>query len=259
MAKLNDDIATLKPTVFPSVPRLFNRLYDRIIATVEKTGGVKKTLFETAFSSKKKALEEGDLKHIVWDKLVFGNISVKMGGRTRFVLQMIFLTSFYFRLMLSGSAPISPDVLAFLRVCFSCPVVEGYGQTECGAACCIQHPSDTSVGNVGTPLPCNEIKLVDIPEMNYLSSSKPYPQVFFKEVSLPNRLNMFCVKGEVCVRGANVFVGYFKNKEKTDEVLDSDGWLHTGDVGQIDEEGRIKIIDRKKNIFKLAQVIFYKV
>lgn len=221
VAKLNDDIATLKPTVFPSVPRLFNRLYDRIISTVEKTGGVKKTLFDTAFSSKRKALEEGDLKHIVWDKLVFGNISVKMGGKTR--------------LMLSGSAPISPDILAFLRVCFSCPVVEGYGQTECGAACCIQHPSDPSVGNVGIPLPCNEIKLVDIPEMNYLSASKPYPQ------------------GEVCVRGANVFVGYFKNKEKTDEVLDADGWLHTGDVGQIDEEGRIKIIDRKKNIFKLAQ------
>jgi len=159
-------------------------------------------------------MEEGDLKHIIWDKLIFGAISERMGGKTR--------------LMLSGSAPISPEVLGFLRVCFSCPVVEGYGQTECGAACSIQHPSDTSVGNVGIPLACNEVKLVDIPEMNYLSTSKPYPQ------------------GEVCIRGANVFTGYFKNKEKTDEVLDPDGWLHTGDVGQIDEKGRIKIIDQRR-------------
>jgi len=219
--KLNDDIAELRPTLFPSVPRLFNRLYDKVMSTVVATGGVKKTLFDTAYTAKKENLKEGYLKHIIWDRMVFGKISEKLGGRTR--------------IMLSGSAPISEEVLAFLRICFSCPVVEGYGQTECMGGCCIQEPADTSVGHVGKPLPCNDIKLVDIPEMNYLATNKPYPQ------------------GEICIQGANVFVGYYKNKEKTDEALDKYGWLHTGDVGQIDEKGNIKIIDRKKNIFKLAQ------
>jgi len=221
ITKLNEDIQTLKPTIFASVPRLFNRIYDAVISTVEKTGGMKKTLFDRAYESKKQNLSEGAMKHILWDKLVFGKVSERLGGRTR--------------VMISGSAPISPDVLAFLRISFSCPVVEGYGQTETGAAICISDPADTTVGHVGLPVPCNELKLVDVPEMNYLATNTPYPQ------------------GEICARGPNIFVGYFKNQEKTDEVLEKNGWLHTGDIGQLDEKGRLKIIDRKKNIFKLAQ------
>lgn len=219
--KLNEDIQSLKPTIFPSVPRLFNRIYDKVMSTVAQSGGLKKTIFDKAYESKKENLKEGYLKHVVWDRMVFGAISERLGGRTRF--------------MLSGSAPISQDVLAFLRICFSCPVVEGYGQTECVGGCSIQDPTDTTVGHVGKPLPCNEIKLVDIPDMNYLATNKPYPQ------------------GEVCIRGPNVFSGYYKSPDKTAETLDSGGWLHTGDVGQIDERGNLKIIDRKKNIFKLAQ------
>lgn len=91
---------------------------------------------------------------------------------------------------------------------------------------------------MGGPAVGIEYKLVDVEEMKYTALSKPYP------------------KGEICIRGPSIFLGYFKNKELTDEVKDKDGWLHTGDVGMIKEGNSLKIVDRIKNIFKLSQVSF---
>lgn len=103
--------------------------------------------------------------------------------------------------MVTGSAPISADVINFLKVCFCSPIHEGYGQTESSAASCLTSGFDSVAGHVGGPLSCIRIRLKDIPEMGYMSTDKPYP------------------RGEICLQGNSIFKGYFKNPEKTAEAL----------------------------------------
>jgi len=157
----------------------------------------------------------------IWDMVLFSQTKAKLGGRVQWIL--------------SGSAPLDPKLADFLRTCFCCPVVQGYGLTENLAGATLTDVNDPTVGHVGTPMACNEIKLVDVPEMNYFSTDKP------------------CPRGEICLRGPNLFVGYYKDPEKTAEDLKADGWFHTGDVGRWNPNGTLSIIDRKKNIFKLSQ------
>lgn len=216
--ELVDDIQTLRPTVFISVPRLLNRIYDKVIAGVS-TSPIKKWLFEKAMASKMSELRRGIIRRdSIWDWLIFSKIQKSLGGRVRFVV--------------TGSAPISAKVLDFLRCSLGCVVCEGYGQTECSAAATATVPGDYMSGHVGVPLTCNLVKLVDVPDMNYFANKD---------------------QGEVCYKGPNVFQGYYKDEEKTREALDQDGWLHSGDIGQWLPNGTLKIIDRKKHIFKLAQ------
>jgi len=135
--------------------------------------------------------------------------------------------------MITGSAPISKDVLDFLKICFCCPIAEGYGMTETSAGSVLTVAGDPLSGHVGGPVANVKIRLKDIPEMNYLSSNNP-------------------PEGEVCFWGPSVMKGYFKNPEKTAETI-VDGWLYSGDVGRVHPNGSIQIIDRAKNIFKLSQ------
>uniref|UniRef100_H2ZCR8 Long-chain-fatty-acid--CoA ligase n=1 Tax=Ciona savignyi TaxID=51511 RepID=H2ZCR8_CIOSA len=212
---LMGDVAALRPTIFPMVPRLINRMYDK----VANQSFFKKFLLERAVKSKMELLKRGIItKDTIWDKLVFRRVQNMMGGRGR-----IFIT---------GAAPVSLEVLNFMRVALGVTFTEGYGQTEATAAISVTIPGDYNSGSVGTPAVSNVVKLVDVPEKNYYAKDG---------------------KGEVCVKGTNVFVGYYKDEEKTKETLDEDGWLHTGDVGMWLPNGSLKIIDRKKNIFKLAQ------
>uniref|UniRef100_A0A4W6CHX9 Long-chain-fatty-acid--CoA ligase n=1 Tax=Lates calcarifer TaxID=8187 RepID=A0A4W6CHX9_LATCA len=212
---LPDDMKTLQPTIFPVVPRLLNRVYDKSGAK----SPFKKWLLNFAVDRKYSEVKEGIIRNnSIWDKLIFHKVQESLGGRVR--------------VMVTGAAPISPSVLNFLRAALGCQIFEAYGQTECTAGCTFTMPGDATSGHVGTPLPCNIVKLVDVEEMNYFASNG---------------------EGEVCIKGRNVFKGYLKDPEKTAEALDKDGWLHTGDIGKWLPSGVLKIIDRKKNIFKLAQ------
>jgi len=219
--KLMDDCVALKPTFFVSVPRLFNRVYDKVKAGVAAKGGFSAWLFNYAFSVKLGELKRtGQLTHWLYDRLVFAGIREKLGGRVK--------------AMLTGSAPLSAAVLDFLRVVFSCPVLEGFGMTESAAITTLTCPGDLTPGQIGLPAPCVEIKLVDIPEMGYTSADQPNP------------------RGEICIRGTSIFTGYYRDAQNTAESL-RDGWLVTGDVGMWDGQGRLFLIDRKKALFKLAQ------
>ncbi|KAG7225832.1 hypothetical protein INR49_014353 [Caranx melampygus] len=214
---LMDDLKTLRPTVFPVVPRLLNRMFDKVFGQANTP--LKRWLLDFAYRRKEAELKNGVVrKDSMWDKLIFKKVQASLGGRVR--------------LMITGAAPVSPTILTFLRAALGCQFYEGYGQTECTAGCSMSMPGDWTAGHVGPPLPCNAIKLVDVAEMNYLAANG---------------------EGEVCVKGPNVFQGYLKDPEKTAEAIDKDGWLHTGDIGKWLPNGSLKIIDRKKHIFKLAQ------
>ncbi|NXC03080.1 ACSL1 ligase, partial [Orthonyx spaldingii] len=180
---------------------------------------LKRWLLDFASKRKEAELRSGIVRNnSFWDKVIFRKIQASLGGKVR--------------LMITGAAPVSASVLTFLRTALGCQFYEGYGQTECTAGCSLSLPGDWTAGHVGAPMPCSIIKLVDVQEMNYLAAKG---------------------EGEVCVKGPNVFRGYLKDPDKTAEALDKDGWLHTGDIGKWLPNGTLKIIDRKKHIFKLAQ------
>uniref|UniRef100_A0A8C6XFV3 Long-chain-fatty-acid--CoA ligase n=1 Tax=Naja naja TaxID=35670 RepID=A0A8C6XFV3_NAJNA len=214
---LVDDMKALKPTIFPVVPRVLNRIYDKVQASTQTR--FKRLLLNVAVNRKIAEVKQGIIRNnSIWDKLVFSKFQQVTGGKLKLVI--------------TGAAPISPSILMFFRGIFGCHIVEAYGQTECTAGCTVTLPGDWNAGYVGPPLPCNIIKLEDVPEMNYFAADNT---------------------GEVCIKGTNVFKGYLKDPEKTAETLDNDGWLHTGDIGKWMPNNALKIIDRKKNIFKLSQ------
>ena len=221
---LVDDIAALRPTLFAGVPRVFDRIYAGIKEKVDQGSFIKKFLFNWGFCRKLHALDAGhafDKASPFFDKIVFSKVKERLGGRVR--------------LIVSGGAPLSRHVEDFLRVTMCCRVVQGYGLTETCAASCICIPDTASqTGTVGPPQPCISIRLEAVPEMECDPMGNP-------------------PKGELCIKGPSVFTGYYKDQKKTDEVLESDGWFHTGDIAELTPDGAVRIVDRKKSIFKLAQ------
>lgn len=217
--QLADDLSQLKPTLMPCVPRLLNRMYDNIQATIRQLSPLKRYLFNMALSAKGHDVDKHRVtRHMLWDGLVLKRIQERLGGRVK--------------LIASGAAPLSPTILQFLKRVCGAYVVEGYGQTECCGVASCQTLGDPTTGNIGVPLNCNMIKLVDVPDMQYYAKDNV---------------------GELCIKGGNVFKGYYRDEEKTREALDNDGWLHTGDIAKWITTGQIQIIDRKKHMFKLAQ------
>ncbi|CAI0422846.1 unnamed protein product, partial [Linum tenue] len=135
------------------------------------------------------------------------------------------------RLILSGAAPLASHVEAYLQVVTCAHVLQGYGLTESCAGSFVSLPNDISMlRTVGPPVPNVDVRLESVPEMNYDALS-----------STP--------RGEFCIRGDTLFSGYYKRDDLTEEVLIG-GWFHTGDVGEWQPDGSMKIINRKKNIYK---------
>jgi long-chain acyl-CoA synthetase len=190
---------------------------------------LKKTIFDAGLAAKTQGLKHGHLKHGLYDRLLFNKIKKALGMDQ-------------LRIMVSGSAPLSQNVMIFFRCMLGVPVIEGYGQTE-GSGCTSLAPPDdmATIGHVGGPHAGAEIVLMNVPEMGYVSTDTDYRgQACFG-----------C--GEICVRGPGIFKGYYKDEEKTRETIDEEGWLHSGDIGLWRPDGTLQIIDRKKNIFKLSQ------
>lgn len=201
----------------------------QIHAGIAAAGGNKKKLFDAAVAAKAQGLKHGHLKHALYDRLIFNKIKRGLG------LDQV-------RFMISGSAPISDAVMIFFRCLLGVPIVEGYGQTEGAAGASIGHPDDQgSVGHVGGPVASCDVVLMDVPEMGYLHTDTEHR-------GQPCR-----GRGEICLRGPNVFKGYYKDEGTTKETIDEEGFLHSGDIGLWRPDGTLQIIDRKKNIFKLAQ------
>jgi len=216
-----EDMPALQPTMFPSVPRLYNRIYGKIQDKIGAATGCKAKLLNHALASKRANLNAtGSVNSGCWDAIVFKKMKAMMGGKVR--------------IMITGSAPISGEVLDFLKICFCCPMLEGYGMTETSAGSFTTAIGDPTSGHVGGPVANCKIRLRDIPEMGYLHTNNP-------------------PKGEICFWGPSVMKGYFRNPEKTAECIDANGWLASGDVGQVNPNGSVKIVDRAKNIFKLSQ------
>ena len=134
--------------------------------------------------------------------------------------------------MINAQAPIAEEVHDSLKICFITDILNSYGMTETMGASVAQRMADTETGHVGGPLQNTKVRLKDVPEMGYLTSSNP-------------------PRGEICFKGSSVMDGYFNNSELNAEAFDADGWLLSGDIGEIDEDGRITVIDRKKSLFKL--------
>uniref|UniRef100_A0A6A7G6B1 long-chain-fatty-acid--CoA ligase n=1 Tax=Hirondellea gigas TaxID=1518452 RepID=A0A6A7G6B1_9CRUS len=218
--KLVDDVEELKPTFFPGVPRVWQKVYDGITAQIEASNPIRRFIFSKAYATQTALVQSGQPRSEFWDRIVFSKISARFGGNLK--------------LISSGAAPISAKVATFLLVCLGCRFIEGYGLSETNSAGCTTSEFDTEYGHVGTPLPVIEVKLVSIPDMKYLITDKPNP------------------RGEIWVRGPTIFREYYKQPEKTAECFE-DGWFLTGDVGMWRDDGNLQIIDRKKNIFKLSQ------
>ncbi|KAJ2161047.1 medium-chain fatty acid-CoA ligase faa2 [Coemansia sp. RSA 552] len=218
-----DDAQALKPTVMFAPPRLLNRVYDRIVAATTGAKGLKGLVSRIALKSKTKRLVSGQgLKHKVWDRLVFSKVAAQFGGRLN--------------LLVTGAMTISPEVITFFRAALSCNVVEVYSQTESCIAAVSQALGDTSTGNSGTPSPGIDIRLRSVEGMCYKVTDDP------------------CPRGEIMIRGRNIFSGYFKSAEPVN-TMDGE-WHATGDVGRVNTDGTITILDRTKNIFKTGQGIW---
>jgi long-chain acyl-CoA synthetase len=208
-------VRDVRPTVLPSVPRVFEKVHAAVVARFDESTGVKRRLIDWALPIGREVSRlqaegkpiSGKLarRHRLADRLVFAKVRQALGGRLR--------------LPISGGAPLAEEIAEFFDA-IGIRIYEGYGLTECTTACSFNRVDRYRFGTVGPPLPGFEVEIA--------------------------------ADGEILVRSETVFQGYFKDADATAAVLTSDGWLKTGDVGELDADGFLKITDRKKDILVTA-------
>ncbi|VDL94673.1 unnamed protein product [Schistocephalus solidus] len=249
---LTEDARALRPTVLTVVPRVLLRVYEGVQKKLGNSA-LRRWLFKKAMEAKCKDVDRNVFnRNTMWDVLFFSKVRALFGDRVRWIT--------------CGGAPLAPHVLRFTRAAFSCWVFEGYGSTETAGSMSISMASDLEGGHVGAPVPGLQLKLADVPSMDIVVSrdkkgevclhtlrlcSCPYSQ--FKSIHPLNQKFSPPFSFQICVRGPSCTPGYYKDPEKTAELLDSEGWMHTGDVAVWTEKNSLRIVDRCKHIFKLSQ------
>jgi long-chain acyl-CoA synthetase len=214
MEKLLENFSEAKPHVNLAVPRIFEKMYAKVMEKVKSAPFIRKRIFFVALRiGKKVAAYKMDLRPVplrwrslnaVAEVLVFRKIRAITGGRAR--------------VFISGGAPLSAEIASFFfSVGFT--IYEGYGLSET-CIVSVNRPGKIRFGSVGIPLDGLEIKRAE--------------------------------DGEILVRGPNIMMGYYRKAEETAEVIDREGWFHTGDIGELDDEGFLRITDRKKDLIVLA-------
>ncbi len=214
--RLPANMAEVQPSLMAAVPRLYERVYSRVLSTVESSPPARQKIFRWAqgVGAQKYANHVAEKPDSLWlkiqlrlaDRLVFHKIRARTGGRIRYFV--------------SGSAPLAKEVGEFFYG-MGMLVLEGYGLTETSPFVSVNSPRDFRFGTVGRPAPATEVRID------------------------PDT-------GEICVRGPQVMQGYLNQPDETAKAIDPDGWFHTGDLGELGEIGRIRITDRLKNIIVLA-------
>ena len=208
-------LPAVRPTVFPSVPRVFEKVHTAVTTKFAEATGAKRRLIDWALSVGRDVSELRQagrpiprglaLRHRAADRLVYSKVKDRLGGRLR--------------IGVSGGAPLAREIIEFFHT-LDVLILEGYGLTECTTAATVNRPTHYRFGTVGPALPGAELRIAD--------------------------------DGEVLIKSDTNFAGYFKDEEATREVLPGDGWLRSGDLGRLDQDGFLTITDRKKDILVTA-------
>ncbi len=212
--KLVENLAQVKPTFVAAVPRIFEKVYNKVVDGAKKGGSLKYGIFKWSIevgkevSRLRQAGQEPSgllaVKNALAQKAVFSKLQARFGGRLRYFV--------------SGSAPLSREMAEFFHAC-NILILEGYGLTESSAASFVNRPSNFKFGTVGPPLPGTQLKIA--------------------------------ADGEILIKGRGIMRGYHNKPEETAATL-QDGWLLTGDIGEVDAQGLLKITDRKKDLIKTS-------
>ena len=213
--RAGEALKAVQPTLFPSVPRVFEKVHAAVLAKFDDETGAKRKIVDWALGVGRKASERrvgrpaaragARAQHRLADRLVYSKVKAQLGGN--------------FRIGISGGAPLSKEIAEFFHS-LDVLILEGYGLTECTTAATVNRPSRFRFGTVGPALPGVEVRIAE--------------------------------DGEVLIASPTVFAGYYKDEEATREVLGPDGWLRSGDIGDLDADGFLTITDRKKDIIVTA-------